>query len=426
MKKSRALSLIAILLTSFVSTSCNTNNSATSGNDNSSDNKDSNTPIINSSGSNNNNNNNSSNSNPSIDNVIDEFLDLEDGGTYNPLAFVTAYDKEDGDISNRIEVTIEDNINGGEVDKIYMNSPGEYTITFFVQDSDGNMDLKSCVVTIGDPYATGPDTPTCPGTGYRYDINNLTYNLAWSEEFNYEGGVDPYVWTHETGTGNWGWGNGEKQYYTNRKENAEVKDGKLRITALKESYGGSKYTSARIITRGKKVFKYGKFEASIKLPQGRGTWPAFWLLPTTGVWPNDGEIDIMEAVGYRPNLAFGTAHSKDRNGTKDNGGRGMYITVDTMYTEYHTYGVEWLPDGLRFYVDDEIYYEYFPRKQVECPTRDMWPFDKNDFFIILNVAIGGEWGGAQGIDDNIFNQYDVSMYVDYVRYYEAEEIKAFK
>lgn len=416
MKKSRALSLIAILLTTIVTggtTSCNSSNTSTKTNDSSSNN-------INNSSS-----KPTTNTNPSIDNVSDEVLELQNGGYFDPLTFVNAWDEEDGDITFKIEVTIEDNINGGEVEKIYLNAAGEYTVTYYVEDSDGNMDLKSCTVTVGDPYAD-PDRPTCPATGYRYDINDLHYNLAWSEEFDYTGEVDPMVWTHEIGTGNWGWGNGEAQYYTNRTDNIQVGGGELRITALKEDYAGSKYTSARIITRGKKVFKYGKFEARIKMPQGRGTWPAFWLLSASGNWPAGGEIDIVEAVGYRPNLAFGTAHTKDRNGSMDQGGRGMYTTVDTMYDDYHIYGVEWLPDGLRFYVDDDVYYEYFPGKQFECPTKDMWPFSDSDFYIILNLAIGGAWGGADGIDDTIFDTYDVSMYVDYVRYYEAEEIKPFK
>lgn len=407
MRKSRTLSLITLLLASIVSSACNGNNASKGGSDNQGT---SNKPTTDSS--------------PSIDNVSDEVLELQSGGYYDPLTFVEAFDPEDGDITDQVIVTIEDNINGGEVDKIYLNAPGEYTVTYYVEDSNGNMDLETCTITVGNPYENSSG-PTCPATGYRYDINDLHYSLSWSEEFDYDGKVDSSIWTHEKGTGQWGWGNGEKQYYTDRTENIQVGGGELRITALKENYSNSKYTSARIITRNKFTLKYGKIEARMKLPQGRGTWPAFWLLSSNGNWPAGGEIDIMEAVGYRPNLAFGTAHSKDRNGM-NNTGRGSFIDVPTMYTDYHIYGLEWLPDGLRFYVDDTVYYEYFPGKQVECPTKDMWPFSDSTFYIILNVAIGGEWGGAAGIDDTIFDTYDVSMYVDYVRYYEADEIKKFK
>lgn len=418
MKKSRALSLITLLLASIVSSACNGSSNSKS-NSESKPAPSTSTPAPSAPA------NPGDSSNPIIENAVDEFLDLESSGYYDPFVFVTAWDKEDGDITSNIVLTIEDNINGGEVSKIYLNAPGEYTLTFYVEDSDGNMDLKTCVVTVGNPYDE-PGGPTCPATGYRYDINDLHYNLSWSEEFDYDGKVDSKIWTHEIGTGNWGWGNGEKQYYTDRTENIQVGGGELRITALKENYRNSKYTSARIITRNKVTLKYGKVEARIKLPQGRGTWPAFWLLSSNGNWPAGGEIDIMEAVGYRPNLAFGTAHTKDRNGGMDQGGRGSFATVPTMYSDYHIYGVEWLPDGLRFYVDDNIYYEYFPAKQVECPTTNMWPFSDSTFYIILNVAIGGQWGGAAGIDDTIFDTYDISMYVDYVRYYEAEEIKGFR
>lgn len=410
MKKSRALSLITLLLASLVSSACNSGNNGSS-----------NGPISKPSSKPNPN----GNGNPSIDNVSDQELDLENSGFFDPLFLVEAWDPEDGDITSNLVVTIEDVIHNVEVEKIYLNSPGKYKVSYYVEDSDGNMVFSDCTITVGNPDAT-PEVNTCKALGYRYDINDLHYSLSWSEEFDYEGKIDNKTWTHEIGTGNWGWGNNEKQYYTDRAENIQVEDGKLRITALKENYKNSKYTSARIITRGKKQFKYGKFEASIKLPQGRGTWPAFWLLASKGGWPAGGEIDIMEAVGYQPNRAFGTLHTKDRNGGMDKGGIGKYIDVPTMYTDYHTYGVEWLPDGLRFYVDDTVYLEFFPAKQVECPDYNMWPFSDSEFYIILNVAIGGQWGGAQGIDDTIFDKYDVSMYIDYVRYYEAEEIKAFK
>ena len=243
------------------------------------------------------------------------------------------------------------------------------------------------------------------------------YQLVWSDEFNGTT-LDESNWTIQTGGG--GWGNQEAQYYTNRPENIRVEGGNLVIEGRKESYGGNEYTSARIYSKGKREFCYGKLEARISLPAGQGTWPAFWTLGNRGNWPNCGEIDIMEHTGSVPNRIFGTLHTtKDRSGSKSS---RAYTGIQNIENNFHTYGIEWTQeeksgkDVIRFYVDDIVYSE-----QVEeiIDDDDYWPFNRPNYFII-NLALGGTLGG--NINDAIFDS-PLLMKVDWVRVYQRNEVE---
>lgn len=253
--------------------------------------------------------------------------------------------------------------------------------------------------------------------GYSYDENNLDYQLVWSDEFDYEGAPDPEKWGYDVG--GHGWGNNELQYYTEG-GNAKVADGKLVIEARKEDYENRRFTSTRLISKGKGDWLYGIVRVKAKLPRGKGTWPAIWMLPTDweyGGWPASGEIDIMEHVGYDMNKILGSIHTKAYNhsiGTQKSGG----ITVSNVDTEFHEYAIEWLPDKIKFFVDDELYFTFRPADFKTAPDYKDWPFDKR-FHLLLNIAVGGNWGGAQGVDEDIWPQ---TMEVDYVRVYQSETI----
>ena len=243
------------------------------------------------------------------------------------------------------------------------------------------------------------------------------YALVWSDEFNGTT-LDESVWNYNTG-GN-GWGNNELQYYTNRQENIRVTNGCLEIEARKESYDNCEYTSARIYSKGKKSFQYGKMEARIKFPGGVGTWPAFWMMGETGGWPKCGEIDIMEHVGYLDNRASFALHTQEKNGMN---GRNWHATHSFDYplsNDFHIYGVEWCQeeengkDCIRFFVDGV---EYATAWENKIGDHDSWPFYIPHYFI-LNLAIGGNMGGK--VDNAIFNQQRI-MYVDWVRVYQRQE-----
>jgi len=239
--------------------------------------------------------------------------------------------------------------------------------------------------------------------------------LVWSDEFDYNGLPDSKKWSYDTEGNATGWGNNESQYYTaSRLKNAEVKDGFLSITAHREDFEGFKYTSARLVTRQKGDWLYGRVEVKAKLPDGRGMWPAIWTLPTDwsyGGWPASGEIDIMENVGYDPYKIVGTVHTEAYNhmiGTQ----KGATTNVQSCYGDFHIYAIEWEVREIRFYVDDLHYFTF----TNEGTGYKAWPFDKR-FHLLLNVAVGGNWGGMQGIDDSIFPR---SMIVDYVRVYQKK------
>ena len=235
--------------------------------------------------------------------------------------------------------------------------------------------------------------------------------LGWSDEFNYTGLPDSTKWSYDTG--GHGWGNNEKQYYTQKKtENASVKNGVLSITAIKEAFDGASYTSARLVSKNKGDWKYGRFEIRAKMPKGRGLWPAIWMLPTNwkyGNWPESGEIDIMEHVGYLPDSVFGTVHTGAYNhsiGTQ----KGERTFRPDLADTFHVYMLNWDEGEIRIYIDDELYFTFKNEKK----THKEWPFDQR-FHLLMNIAVGGNWGGTMGIDESVFPQ---TMEVDYVRVYQ--------
>lgn len=223
----------------------------------------------------------------------------------------------------------------------------------------------------------------------------------WFDEFNIDGAPNNSKWGYDLGAG--GWGNNESQYYTNRPENVIVQNGLLKIKTIKENYSGSNYTSARILTKDKFSFKYGKVEIKAKLPSGGGIWPALWMLgnniDTVG-WPACGEIDIMENVGNSPNKIYGTLHHPGHSGGS---GDGATVKIANTTTEFHIYSLDWRADFIKFYVDYQLFYTFTNSANL--------PFNQN-FFIIINSAIGGNFGGT--IDSNFISS---TFEIDYIRVY---------
>lgn len=240
------------------------------------------------------------------------------------------------------------------------------------------------------------------------------YHLVWADEFDAPGLPDPAKWSYDTDRNKDGWWNNEAQYYAaDRPENSRVENGNLVIEARKEDlstlpdWGGQHYTSARLVTRGKASWTYGFFDIRAKLPCGVGQWPAIWMLGD-GPWPDAGEIDIMESIGFEPTTIYGTLHSAysvangEHNGDK--------VEVPTLCSAFHNYQMEWTPAGITFLVDDRPFYH----KDKGSLDHAHYPFDGPQS-MLLNLAIGGNWGGQHGIDDNAL---PARMEVDYVRVYQ--------
>jgi beta-glucanase (GH16 family) len=261
-----------------------------------------------------------------------------------------------------------------------------------------------CITACTDKKEIPAVTPAQPVVDRNWQFETTP---VWEDNFD-NATVDGSKWTFETGGS--GWGNNESQFYTSG-VNSRINNGVLVIEAKKESNGGRDYTSSRMITKGKGDFLYGRFEVRAKLPRGRGTWPAIWMLPsenTYGTWPASGEIDIMESVGYDPDNIFFSIHTSAYNhtrGTQKSSGK----KIPGSTTAFHTYRVDWTPYAVRGFIDGLQYFEFINENKGFAS----WPFDKR-FFLILNIAIGGNWGGAQGIDNTIF---PTSMEVDYVKVY---------
>ncbi len=235
----------------------------------------------------------------------------------------------------------------------------------------------------------------------------------WSDEFDYNGVPNTAKWGYDIGGS--GWGNNELQYYTNNISNASVGNGLLTIALRKELTGGKDYSSARLVSKGKGDFLYGRIEVKAKLPAGKGTWPAVWMLPTDweyGGWPKSGEIDIMEHVGFDQNMVHVTVHTEAYN-HGINTQRGKSKVVPTASTEFHLYRIDWTPNAISGYIDNEHMFEF----GNEGPRSAVWPFDKK-FHLLLNIAFGGNWGGAQGVDPASLPQ---KMEVDYVRVFKMIE-----
>lgn len=336
---------------------------------------------------------------------------------YNNLSIPSS-----GDYTIRFRVasdvggTLSNDLNGGAIVLGSLNIPNTggwqnwQTISHTVHIDAGTYDLGVYAVT-GDWNLNWIEVVPAGDTG------NPGGNLVWSDEFN---NIDTNSWTFETGGG--GWGNSELQYYTNG-QNASIQyDGQagsnvLVIEARREGghscwYGACEYTSTRMITSGKREFQYGRVEARIKLPQTQGIWPAFWMLGNdvfsgTG-WPGSGEIDIMEHVGYEPTLTHGALHGPGYSGNTPI--TGTHNVGEYVDANYHVYAIEWDSNGISWYVDGNNFYNA-SRAQVE--QYGNWVYD-HPFFILLNVAVGGNWPGSPD-GSSIFPQ---RMYVDYVRVYQ--------
>ena len=239
---------------------------------------------------------------------------------------------------------------------------------------------------------------------------NKKMKLVWSDEFNYTGLPDSNKWNYDIGGE--GWGNNELQFYTNRrKENARVEKGNLIIEAHKENWENRGYTSARLITKGKGDWKYGRIEVKARIPSGLGTWPAIWMLgsKTPLKWPDDGEIDIMEHVGYDQGKIHASIHCKKYNhviGTQ----KTASTQVPDCSTQFHVYTVEWNADSVKIGIDKNEYF-YFANERTGY---EGWPFD-NKLHLLLNIAVGGNWGGQKGVDSTIWPK---RMEIDYVRVYQ--------
>jgi beta-glucanase (GH16 family) len=244
--------------------------------------------------------------------------------------------------------------------------------------------------------------------------NNFT-KLVWSDEFNNKGLPDSTKWGYDLGNGCpnvCGWGNNELEYYTNKLQNARVENGKLIIEARKEEAGQMHYSSARLVTKNKGDWKYGRIEVKAKIPAGKGMWPAIWMLPTNweyGGWPKSGEIDIMENVGYWPDSALSTVHTGAYNGML-NTQKTKGVNRNDLSKNFHVYAMEWTADSITFFIDKIAYHTF----KNEHSGTDAWPFDK-EFHLLLNIAVGGNWGGKFGVDDAVFPQ---KMELEYVRVYQ--------
>lgn len=238
------------------------------------------------------------------------------------------------------------------------------------------------------------------------------WNLVWHDEFD-GSKLDPSKWAYVTGGD--GFGNQELEYYTGRPRNIYIEHGMLVIQALKENYRGPDggmhgFTSARLQTRGKFARAYGKFEARIKIPCGQGTWPAFWMMGDVSAgWPASGEIDIMENIGGEPATVHGTVHGPGYSGEHAIGAPFSLPEGQRFCDEFHVLAVEWEPEGIRLYVDGKQYQSLGP---ASLPEGAKWVFDR-PFYLILNLAVGGEWPGSPGGT----SRFPQKMLVDYVRVY---------
>jgi len=285
------------------------------------------------------------------------------------------YEYGDGGISTA-------SVSGSNTYKYSLVGNNTYTVTVTATSSTGGTLKKSVSVTVNVVAGT-------PG-------------LVWSEEFNVDGAPNSAKWGYDLGGG--GWGNNEAEYYTNRPDNAVVLNGVLRITAKKESYMGSNYTSARLLSKDKFSFKYGRIEFKAKLPSGVGTWPALWMLGSnlaTASWPACGEIDVMEHKGNTLNKIYGTLHYPGHSGAN---GNGNTTTITNATTEFHVYALDWSATSIKISVDGVVFHTVANTAAL--------PFNQN-FFIILNVAMGGDFAGA--IDPAFTSD---AMEIDYIRVYQ--------
>ena len=323
---------------------------------------------------------NKENNNPTTDIapsnlVVNATVSTDNSGNVNFTATASNAVSYEYDFGNGVYQTV----TSGTVTYKYPTS-GTYTVNVTAKNSSGSAISKSIQVTV-----------------------TVSLSLVWSDEFNTAGAPDPSKWGYDIGTGSTGWGNNELEYYTNRPENVTVSNGTLKITAKKESFSGSAYTSARLLTKNKFSTKYGKIEVRAKLPVGVGTWPAIWMLGNNidvAGWPASGEIDIMEHKGSDQNRIYGTLHHPGHSGGN---GDGATTVVSTATTDFNVYAVEWTSSSIKFSVNGNVFYSFANSSTL--------PFNQN-FFIILNLAMGGTFGGP--VDAAFTN---ATLEIDYVRVY---------
>lgn len=271
--------------------------------------------------------------------------------------------------------------------------------------------LSACTTPSFDPRGLVPED--CA------HIDNIDdWQPVWCDDFDVDGAPDPSRWTFDVGGG--GWGNRELQFYTDSISNAFIQDGVLNIRAIREAHQGYEFTSARLVSRQRGDWLYGRVQVKARVPQGRGTWPAIWMLPTDvvyGIWPNSGEIDIMEHVGYDPNVIHGTIHTAAFNhgiGTQ----LGFQKTIPTATSDFHLYEMIWEPGRIELFIDGVSFavFGFNPEINLNNENFEAWPFDQR-FHLILNLAVGGDWGGVRGVDHTAFPN---AMEVEFVRVFQRD------
>ncbi len=265
-----------------------------------------------------------------------------------------------------------------------------------------------------DRQMMGKDAPSKNSKSNTSPQSYPGYQLVWSDEFN-EKTLDTTFWSYQIGTGTEGWGNNELEYYTARPENSYLASGKLVIEAKKENYKGSKYTSARIITKKKRLFTYGRVDIRAKLPIGQGIWPALWMLGSNISdvgWPECGEIDIMELIGNHPRKVFGTLHWKKADGTATYLTKEDSLNSGDFSDDFHLFSLIRSKDSIKILLDHHPYYKV----DITDVEKDFNPFRK-PFFFIFNVAVGGNWPGYPDRSTT----FPKRMYVDYIRMFEPNK-----
>ena len=267
--------------------------------------------------------------------------------------------------------------------------------------------LAACATSAPKPPTSEPPTPT-PKPSPTPDGERVNWNLVWQDEFDGKT-LDLHNWTFDLGAN--GWGNSEMEEYTDHTDNVRVENGNLIIEARQDETAKYGFSSARIKTQDLQAWQYGRVEARLKLPQGQGIWPAFWMLgsniSTTSIWPDCGEIDIMEFIGKEPNHIYNTVHGPGYSGAKGIGSH-TELAQGFLQNDFHVYAIEWEPTEIRWYIDDTQTF-----KVTANDTPGKWVFD-HPFFIILNLAVGGGWPGFPD-SSTIFPQ---QLLVDYIRVYQ--------
>lgn len=263
------------------------------------------------------------------------------------------------------------------------------------------------------PVEEPKDTLVIPTGGYEADTAYEGYHLVWSDEFN-QASLLASDWSFENGDGCpnlCGWGNNELEYYTSSNQNLFFRDGNMIVRALKESYGGKSYTSARIKTQSKRTFRFGRIDIRAVMPVGRGIWPAFWLMPQESVhgpWPTSGELDMMEYLGHEPSKIYGTVHFGPGPGST-NISRSTVFDQGRLDQAFHLYSLVWKQDTIQWLLDDKVY-STITKVDLGANT---YPFNE-DFYFIINLAVGGNWPGSPD-QSTVFPQH---LIVDYIRFYQ--------